>query len=828
MDDKPFIERLLGKVQAHAGGVVVVAERKLGTPYLFQELVKREPTCLWLQLSAEDANQPVTVGDKLADALTRALGVSLFGYGLPYGYGLGLLAANLPLFEPLTVIVSGAAHQQTFATEVMSLRRGGVTVILEFEDLPDQFLIPASALVLQADDLRLTPGEARALVADRLGEVETQNLHRLTGGAFETFLLELHRRLSLPPRMRPQPGGGAPPPGADVTVPPTVLLDVLVRRKQWREALEVAAEHEPGRVGELLKEAGDAYLEHGLYQRLWDLLSALPARTRSDEAVLFWHLRAAKRLGRVEELREPVEAHLRAHEAPDLRAFYAGTLPSSHGFAEAERAYRAAKTFTTLQHYGNFLSGRDTERSLAVFRDLVELTDRRGNPAKRACAAMLLAFPLLLSGRYVEAAQWLEQALATFDGAGLKDWQARLYILHTWAYARVLVGETIGLRDLLEREVGALRDAYPALAAGFRSTLADCLLAQGRVQAALEHYLTNLDLSKSAATRGVDFPPYLLRDAVNALLQAGAAEEAAALVKRHGQLALDTGEPGLYARLARGMVLTLQRPEAAVGVLEPVCAAFEGSNNQVDLVSPCLYLARAQLSNGHPERARAALARAHAGLAELSDGGFRLLAGPEEAFRAVKVLWRGRAAPLRLTYLGAAEVILEDGALHLFPLWHEVLTLLAAHPRGLSPEQLSLLLYGEDGHPDTLKATLSKLRRHVPISRAPYRLDVAYEADFLQLAAQLREGQLRGALELYNGPLLPKSDAPGVVAAREELEETLRQAVLASDDPEALLNLSHHFGDDVELWEASLEALSEQDPRRPLVVARHKRVLAGW
>ena len=92
----------------------------------------------------------------------------------------------------------------------------------------------------------------------------------------------------------------------------------------------------------------------------------------------------------------------------------------------------------------------------------------------------------------------------------------------------------------------------------------------------------------------------------------------------------------------------------------------------------------------------------------------------------------------------------------------------------------------------------------------------------------MRNGRLRAALELYKGPLLYKAEAPGVIEARETLEETLRQVVLASNDPEALLNLSERLGEDMELWEASLDALPKQDPRRALAVAKHKRVLETW
>ncbi len=83
---------------------------------------------------------------------------------------------------------------------------------------------------------------------------------------------------------------------------------------------------------------------------------------------------------------------------------------------------------------------------------------------------------------------------------------------------------------------------------------------------------------------------------------------------------------------------------------------------------------------------------------------------------------------------------------------------------------------------------------------------------------------LEQALALYQGPLLPWSQAPGVEALRLELEETLRRAVLASGDQEALFLLAERLGEDLEVWEALLEGLSPEDPRYPIARARVERL----
>ena len=812
--------------------VVCIAERTWGTPYLFHELTKQEKTCLWCDLTEEEAGDPVAAGNKLADALSRALDCQVVGSGMAYDYVVSVLAQHVGLFAPLTLILSGAEHAQALARDLAALQAPEVKVILEFTRLPEQFLIPENALIIRADDLRLTEEEAHAILAEhseQLSRVEMSNLYRLSSGAYETLRLELHKHLNLPPKLRPHPEGAALPPNTAMAVPPEVFLKVLERRGAWSEALEVAAEHAPERVPELLSEAGEAYFAGGRYAKLFDLLEALPEEVKEAEAVLFWRLRSAQRLNLEANLRESVERHLATHDAPDLRAQYASHLPTERGFREVERAYRSAKTFTTLQHYGNAWTYRDPERGLAVLRELALLTETASHSLKRASATMMVAFPLGLLGRYHEAAAWLEKALTIFDEARGGDWQLRLHLLSNLAYTRILIGETVGLRDVLEREVEALQVASPKKASGFRSTLGDYLLSQGETEAASAHYLQNLALFEDQlATQSWHVLPYFLYNAVQGLLHSGQVERASALVRKHYLFLQDVpGQARTYAKLSQGMVLALMEPEAAIQPLGEACDELAAALKGDHLVSACAYLAQAYLSLGRQGDAKAALARCDVGIRELSETGFRLL-GPPEHFSGVRALWRGHEAPLKLTFLGQHEVYLHGERLKLPPQLLDILALLARHPEGLSPEQLLLQLYGDGGKLTTLKGALSKLRRSVPVTRAPYRLDTEFEADFLALEALLRKGHLRAGLELYRGPLLPKSDTPRVTEVRDTLEELLRQAALTSQDPDALLNLSERLEEDLELWEASLEALPKHDPRRAVAMAEYQRVLGTW
>jgi hypothetical protein len=81
---------------------------------------------------------------------------------------------------------------------------------------------------------------------------------------------------------------------------------------------------------------------------------------------------------------------------------------------------------------------------------------------------------------------------------------------------------------------------------------------------------------------------------------------------------------------------------------------------------------------------------------------------------------------------------------------------------------------------------------------------------------------VRDAAEAYPGPLLPGSEAPGVVRERDRLDSWLRQAAMTDDDPEALWAwLQTPSGaDDLGAWKRLLTRLQFHDPRRAQAAAR--------
>ena len=235
----PFVNRIVEEVNAHPHLTVFLAERVWGAPYIFHALSEQERPCVWLELNAEDEGDKVAAGNKLAAALSRAFGTQVVGQGMPYDYVVAVLRQHLGLLGPLTLILSGAEVAQGLAAALAELRGVNAEVVLEFNRLPDQFLIPKTARIFQEDDLRLTPEEAHALVRGAAeARLKPSTCCGSAGALTRRFCWRCASASHLPPKLRPHPEGAALPPDADMTVPPSVFLSVLVRREQWVEALE--------------------------------------------------------------------------------------------------------------------------------------------------------------------------------------------------------------------------------------------------------------------------------------------------------------------------------------------------------------------------------------------------------------------------------------------------------------------------------------------------------------------------------------------------------------------------------------------------------------
>ncbi|MCF6524391.1 helix-turn-helix domain-containing protein [Streptomyces sp. JJ36] len=187
----------------------------------------------------------------------------------------------------------------------------------------------------------------------------------------------------------------------------------------------------------------------------------------------------------------------------------------------------------------------------------------------------------------------------------------------------------------------------------------------------------------------------------------------------------------------------------------------------------------------------------------------------------------GAAAPA-LRALGRDEAVLDpdDGRppVRLGRRHSEILLLLTAHPDGLSGDRLGRELYGDrDVTPVTLRAEMSRLRQLLGplLASRPYRLRRPLRTDYDTVREALAADPA-GALAAYRGPLLPLSEAPGVVRLRRMLEDRLRQRLLGAADPVLLEEwVGTPWGEhDLEAWEALLGAVPAGDPVRPRLATR--------
>ena len=224
----------------------------------------------------------------------------------------------------------------------------------------------------------------------------------------------------------------------------------------------------------------------------------------------------------------------------------------------------------------------------------------------------------------------------------------------------------------------------------------------------------------------------------------------------------------------------------------------------------------------------------------------RAAARMAEAELAREALSRPTPAPharglgMLLETLGRGECLatIDDGrgrvsTLRLSPRHSELVLLLASAPAGLTGDELSVLLYEDDGASSTLRAELNRLRgllgEELLLSR-PYRLAATISADWLAVEAMLAAGDLRGAMRGYRGPVLPRSTAPGVVRLRESLDSSLRHALLRSREPDLMSTWTRSaWGrDDYDMWIAQQQVVPTSSPMRALVdgqVARLDREL---
>ena len=803
-------QRLLARLHAHTGPILLEGGEAYGAPFLIEAL-GRSQRLAWLELTPTEAGDFVATGNRLADAVNRALEANFLPHALPYLYSLEVLKKRLPLIGPLTIACTNADYAPLFRDSLLELTEFGARIILVVNGTVPAF---PEGLHLRQGELALTPGEAELLAGNLLNESEQRTLWRSSGGAYLSFKTSVCRLRGTPLSEVPSPQGGLTVPGDAALVSPTVLLEVLHKLGRHVEALELAVMSAPERVAELIGEAGPHYQAQGLLARLHLLLESLDDRYQMDEKVLEWRLVAGFDQSDYAHILPPVETYLQDNEAPELRARYAGTIPDvTASFAEAQRAAAAKVTPLTLLMLGQLHT--DSRAGQKILQRSVKLAEASGRVYDVIRNAGALAENLTYSGRFRDAASWGTWALQRFEQEGLLDGSRRLWLLRICATAYIVVGRTSSLRDALLEVRDGSSSAQLSIVTDIRAVLAQ-----------LELVLGNATEAEALATENFECSPrWRLGDAavplVRILLEQGKIDEALARAEYAFTLTEDEDEfISLPASLALGMVYSVVKPAAAPSCLSRVLGATD-LEASFRLMAALHLLKLGAVRFGDLDKDLQEL------LQTLSPSGFRLFCGPEDAFANVWNILSARHVPLQISVLGQQEVWFNDNRLDLSERALEALVLLALHPQGLTPEVLHSLLYDdEDTTLVALRSAVSRLRTLVPISGHPdlYRITVPFTLDAQMCEEAVAAGNLQAALELYRGPLLGRSEAPGIREARLYLEERLRQSALHSGDADTLLPLAETLKDDLELWQALHAVLPTSDLRLPLVRAQLHRV----
>jgi transcriptional regulator of acetoin/glycerol metabolism len=148
----------------------------------------------------------------------------------------------------------------------------------------------------------------------------------------------------------------------------------------------------------------------------------------------------------------------------------------------------------------------------------------------------------------------------------------------------------------------------------------------------------------------------------------------------------------------------------------------------------------------------------------------------------------------------------------------EIVLLLLEDPSGMTSEQLGVRLDEHELADVTIRAEMSRLRSVLgttSVASRPYRITEPVTTDVSLVEAKLAAGAVTQALDLYVGPVLPHSQAPGVVEVRERLAYRVRAAVLTQGTVDDLVR----FGEtaqgrqDHEVWAAARSAAARPEVR---------------
>lgn len=811
-------DRIDSDIRRASGHVVIHAPPEYGGHVVLGRLQLASYPTVRLVLPPGDESG-VLHGNVLSDALEDAFGFRLFGYGLPFQFGLSILQAQAPLLGRFVLAVTGTEKCGRAALEaVLALDSSSCKVVVSYHDA--QLDGPHHRIGSRV--LALTQSEAEALARSVLSENEIRKAWKQARGAYLAFLSLVSKAGSLPPVQPVSRPSDVPAHAAEH------ILSAFIRQGRWIEALELAFEHDEERALELFRQSGRIILDQGLHERLWTLLTRFPQHVfADDDELMYLYFVTAMGANRHRSVAGFVRNYLQDHDAPDLRARWAVAIPASNSLSDATRAYRDRPNVNTSRALGFVLTmANRIDEAVEVLREAIEMAEATEDVRGTCAVALDTSHALTLGVQYASAKRWAHWGLQRYTRHRVGDELLRTSLVAHLAYLQLITDEP----DAAEAQLASVK--LPDELAGVPmmeslvSTRGDLALHRGDLEAAHDRYRQQYE---RLALANIGFGAL---DLVRVLVRASKVDEARRIINEASDLAGD-GEASTASRwalaVARGHVhyaanRLSQAEEAYASVI-----AKAGETTPLLAAQAVIGLALTYSADENFRRAVAMLAEHSRYWRELGLSGWCLLSvNPSRAESLYAAVTGGSPAVDALKLLGERTVIQSGLATPLSLRHAEVAALLALNPDGFRTEELLLELYGDDGKLGSLKALVSRVRRIVPIRARPYRLEGGIGADVVKLEEYLSAGKIREALELYKGPLLPESEAPGIRRARDRIDEALRQAVLHAGDADMALRLARKFNDDLELWERARELTEKDDPAYPLIRAQIRRIRGEW
>jgi tetratricopeptide (TPR) repeat protein len=804
--------------------VGIVGTRAHGINHIVSQLSDIGDKLVWVEFDEHDRGDVASQGNKLSDAVARTISARIVGHGLPVEHCLRVVARVVATLQPVVFVFTNVQFAAETCLCLHHLNMPGVKVYAVADSLPDvercspASIMPSSDLLLTRPDLVSSSRFSTDITVGELEEIATD-----VGWRYLPFAIRCSALLKMPPVIVPEPAGASLEGSNGEAVDRGELVRAFVSRGLHAEGLELAI-RSGVRLDESLVEAGArALTERGLSRRLFGLLDGLGIERRAESSVLMkWYFASATAENRHADVRAEVDQHLDARDAPELRALVAAAFPGPDLVRETAAALALAETPLTLRIHAFALSQTSPEQ---VGAELLAKAMRKAEALGyrdqvMACSTDLADF-WIKRGSYREALEWSRWALDYHVKHGLKDDFRRLLALGLGAFTRMLTGDTVGLEDVID-ELDLSATGVPTMEA-LVSTRADWHFLKGELVEACDLYKLNLD------NAGLGQYHHAAVDLVHALANRGMVEQSRSVATRALAFArgTDTATEGI-ANLAAGLSLLSVDLDGATKHLYLAQESLQLGIEAHKLAQASIALSVALTRSGDVDAALAALLRGDVGIRELAPSGWKLLGGYYREVDSVRRLYAREAPTLELTFLGDCAVVHNGERLELGLRHCEILAVLAMNPNGLSAEELGERVYGDRFNLSSLKAAVSRLRKRIPITSKPYTISLPVRADFLSVEEHIASGQLREALALYRGPLLPNAIAPELIDAREHLEELVRRSVLASGDADSTLHLARVVGNDMELVESAISRLPKHDIRCSVALAMKRRIERAW